>query len=271
MGVPQENAYSRRSEGPKIRGSNDRKRSGGMATATGHSDLPQGTHPIPGTAGGPIPYPVDPAAPAGELLAVIGPAGPGRTSLLLALGGRMRLRGRSIEGGEARRPATAREVRRRVAVARAFGAAAPEPNDRVGELLELAGVYAGHRAGAPAVGKALGRAGLTVVEHPTSAEPGILARGARYEHLPAADQLLLVVALALVGEPEVLLVDAVDDGQDDTGSDRVWTRLRHITESGTTVIAASGSATTAGRYAHRTVLLPHSADDDDCHGHPVTA
>ncbi|MEV6008546.1 hypothetical protein AB0M29_17245 [Streptomyces sp. NPDC051976] len=259
-----------------------------MATATGHGS-PEGTPAtatvlgtgtVPGTgaasgtgtggvprgADGLLADGADPAVPAGELLAVIGPAGPGRTSLLLALGGRMRLRGGGVAAGQARRPAAGREVRRRVAVARAHGAAAPDPYDRVSELLDLAGVHVGGRAGVHAVGRALAAAGLSVADHPGAGLPGVLARGARFEHLPAADQLLLAVALALVGAPEVLLVDAVDDGQDDAGSHRVWTALRRIADAGTTVIAACADAATAGAFAHRTVLLPHDADDDTAHG-----
>lgn len=246
-----------------------------MATAPGH-DAPV---PAPGVAvtaaglalrgsDGPIVTGVHLTAPAGELLAVIGPAGSGRTSLLLALGGRMRLRAGTAEVGTVRLRTGAREVRRRVAVARAQGAAAPDPYDKVGELLGLAGLYAGHRTGARAIGDALAAVGLTVVDHPKSDEPGVLARSARYEHLHAADRLLLAVALALVGAPEVLLVDDVDEGQDDRGSHRVWTELRRVAESGTTVIATASGAMTAGRYAHRTVLLAHGANDDGSDGLP---
>lgn len=200
------------------------------------------------------------AAPGGELFAVIGPAGPARTSLLRALGGRLRWSG-GRGGG-------AGEVRRRVALARAFGAAAPDPYARVGELLD--------RADAGAIGRALDAAGLTVVDHPGGGGPGLLARGARYGRLPVADRILLAVALALAGAPDALLVDAVDDGhegrespdgQGDPAGDRVWTRLRGIADSGTTVVAACSTATAAGGYADRTVLLPHGAHDHDTAGY----
>lgn len=184
------------------------------------------------------------AVRAGELLAVIGPAGPARTSLLRALGG------------------AAPRVRRRVALARAFGAAAPDPYARVGELVD--------RAGAGAIGPALDAAGLTVVDHPEGGGPGVLARGARYGRLAAADRMLLAVALALAGAPDVLLVDAVDDGrpgEDGAGSRRVWARLRRIADAGTTVVAACTTATAAGAHADRTVLLPHSPGDRDTAGY----
>jgi hypothetical protein len=199
-----------------------------MATAIGHGSPAYGTAPA-GPAGG-------------GLLVVIGPAGPERAALLLALGGRMRLPG----------------PRRRVAVARAYGASAPDPYDRVGELLDLAAVHAGLRVGAPRIGEALAATGLRPAEHPDPDRPGTLPRGARFEHLPAQDQLLLAVTLALIPGPDLLLVDTPDD--DAAAADRrVWERLRRIAATVTPVIATAPDAAVAGDYAHRTVVLPHQA------------
>lgn len=68
---------------------------------------------------GPVFEGVDLDVPAGGLLAVHGPAGSGRTSLLLALAGRMRLSGGAVRVGGHVLPAEGRRVRRLVAVARA--------------------------------------------------------------------------------------------------------------------------------------------------------
>jgi hypothetical protein len=195
-----------------------------MATVTGHDDSPRGADHARDSADRGAP-----AAPVGELLVVIGPAGVARSSMVVALGGRLR-----------------GEERRRVAVARGFGAVLPGPDDRVDELLE--------RAGEHAVGRVLGRTPL--------------APRRRYRELPAAEQLLLTVALALAGEPGTLLVDAADDGQDEHGGHRVWSGLRRLADSGTLVVAATAGGATAGGYAHRTVLLPQPAAADAL-GRPV--
>jgi ABC-2 type transport system ATP-binding protein len=244
-----------------------------MATATGRGGPlpgPEGGHVVArGTglrgADGRSVRGADVTAEPGELVAVVGPAGPDRTSLLRELADRTRLRAGNAQVAGERWPGRGRAVRQRTAVARAYGAGAPDPYDRVGESLDLAGVYAGRRAGARAVGDALATVGLTVVEHPgveAGDPPGVLARRSRYEHLHPADQILLAVALALVGGTEVLLVDAVDagdtvgDGQDDAGSHRVWTGLRRVADRGTTVIAATASRRSAEPHADRLVPLP---------------
>ncbi|MEU6849673.1 hypothetical protein ABZ901_07025 [Actinacidiphila alni] len=216
-----------------------------MATATGHRSAAYGTAaPVTGTGG---------------LLAVVGAAGPDRTALLLGLGDRLR------QGA----------ARRRAALVRAHGASAPDPYDRVGELLDLAAVQAGLRVGAVRVGEALTAAGLTLADHPDPARPGTLPRGARYERLPAADQLLLATALALIPGPGLLLVDTDTDTDTDTaaGTDagtaagpdtaaaadpRVWHGLRRIAATGVAVIATATDATLAGDHADRVVLLPHT-------------
>ncbi|WP_433888287.1 ABC transporter ATP-binding protein [Streptomyces sp. CA-111067] len=186
------------------------------------------------------------AVPVGELLAVIGPAGPGRSGMLAGIGGRMRLRG-----------GPAHPVRRRVGVARTFGAAAPDRYDRVGELLDLAAVQAGRRIGAPDVTRALAAAGLRVEDHPPAdAPPGVLPRGTRYEHLSPVDQLLLTVALALIPRPDALLVDGVDAPPDEPAAHRVWATLHDLTTSVPLVAAATTSPSPATSFAHRTIFLP---------------
>ncbi|MGP3927517.1 hypothetical protein [Streptomyces sp. 8N616] len=196
------------------------------------------------------------AVPGAELLAVIGPAGPARTALLTALARRPWLR-----GGGTHRP------RARIAVVRDHGPGAPDPHARVEDLLAAArGV---HRPGShgqeppqedgrrDAVGGALAAAGLALAEGAGRGRaPGVLQRRVRYEVLSRADQLLFALALALADEPASVLVDAADDGLDATARHRVWSRLRRIAESGTTVVAACDSAEAAGIHAHRTVLLP---------------
>ncbi|WP_051939967.1 P-loop NTPase family protein [Phaeacidiphilus oryzae] len=224
-----------------------------MATASGRSAAPGRGSPVQarsvtvtGRPGSGVDFDAEP----GGLLALAGPRGPERTALLLALGGRYRLRGGNLRVGGFALPGQKAAVRRHVAVARALHAFGPDPYDTVGELLSTAGAYAGRRADEAEVRYALERVGLD--------EPP-LPRGARYGALAPLPRLLLAVALALVGRPSVLLVDAVDDGLDDDGTPAAWRALRRVADSGPTVLATCDSASAAASQAHHVVPLEPAA------------
>ncbi|MEU6081232.1 hypothetical protein [Streptomyces sp. NPDC047108] len=174
-------------------------------------------------------------APRCELLAVIGSSGPMRTALLTALAERPWPRDAAEEAGEGHR----------ITVVHRRGPEAPDPQARLADLL----------AGADE--DALAVTGLVAAEGSAhgGAEHGPSPH-TRYEHLSAADQLVVALALAVAGRPDAVVVDAADEGLDATGCHRVWSRLRRVAEAGTTVVAASDSAAAAGLHAHRTVLLP---------------
>ncbi|MEU8570356.1 ABC transporter ATP-binding protein [Streptomyces pathocidini] len=171
-----------------------------------------------------------PPAPEAELLAVIGPAGPGRSALLEALG------------------------ERRWARARAAGPSPREPRvpempqeSRVPETPQASHVSCGSRESHVSHASYANRRVAAVrLREPLGSEPA--AR---------ADQLLLALGLTLADEPDAVLVDSADEGLDTPARDRVWSRLRRIAESGVTVVAACESAETAGTHAHRTVLMPY--------------
>ncbi|MFG2192298.1 hypothetical protein [Streptomyces sp. NPDC048639] len=174
-------------------------------------------------------------APRCELLAVIGPSGPTRAALLAALAERPWPQDGAAAAGDGHR----------IAVVRCQGAEAPDPRARVAELLAEAG------------DDTLAVTGLTMAEACAhGGADGALSPHMRYEHLSAADQLVVALALAVAGGPGAVVVDGADNGLDATGCHRVWSRLRRVAESGTTVVAASESAAAAGLHAHRTVLLP---------------
>lgn len=201
-------------------------------------------------------------AEAGTLTAIAGPAGSGRTSLLLAFAGRMRLAAGEIHVGRhnvRRDPGAARE---HVAVARARGENEPDPSDRVGELLDSAGLYVRRRVRGADLTEALDAVRLDPSSPgPASAPPAgagkTFHRRASFAELHPADQLLLMTVLALLGKPDVVVVDAVDDGLDDTARSRVWSALRSVAERGTTVLATCDSSAAARRAAHQVVHLVH--------------
>lgn len=200
-------------------------------------------------------------AEAGTLTAIAGPTGSGRTSLLLAFAGRMRLAAGEIHIGRHsvnRNPGAARE---RVAVARARGENEPDPSDRVGELLDNAGRYVRRRVRGADLTEALDAVRLDPSPDHASAPPTgseeTFHRRASFAELHPADQLLLMTVLALLGRPDVVVVDAVDDGLDDTARSRVWSALRNVAERGTTVLATCDSSAAARRAAHQVVHLAH--------------
>ncbi|MFF4341240.1 ABC transporter ATP-binding protein [Kitasatospora sp. NPDC001540] len=199
---------------------------------------------------GPVFENVDADVPPGGLLVVHGPAGSGRTSALLALSGRMRLRTGVLRVGRHRAPgAGSGRVRRSVAVARADGAVAAEGRLRVRELV----------AERCWLDRDVTRRG--VVE--AARLLGLHLRGAALaEDLPPLEALLLDVALALAARPPVLAVDAVDRDCPDADRARAWRALAAVTATGCTVLATAAQPPSPPPPGTVLLALPHRADPD---------
>ncbi|WP_158889512.1 ATP-binding cassette domain-containing protein [Amycolatopsis anabasis] len=167
---------------------------------------------------------VEPAS----LAVVAGESGSGRTSLLLALSGRLSLTAGRLEVGGHRLPAQAATVRRLVAPARLRPGVELEPRLRVREVITETLVVAG--ANRQAIGRSCALVGL----HPEGGE--------LVERLPPVEQLLLAVALAVAGRPGALVVDDVDTGLSPESRERAWQALHTVTETGVTVVATATEA-----------------------------
>ncbi|MER8186145.1 ATP-binding cassette domain-containing protein [Kitasatospora sp. NPDC094015] len=169
---------------------------------------------------------VDLRVPAGGLLAVHGPGGSGRTSLLLTLAGRMRLSGGSVRVGRHELPGGERRVRELVALARAEPAVALDGGLTVSELV--------------AERRWMER-DLTmrqIVE--AFAAVGLRVRGGELVgELPAVDGLLLALALALAGRPAAIVVDDIDRGCPAAERARAWQALARVSATGCTVLAGA--------------------------------
>lgn len=173
---------------------------------------------------GPVFEGVDLDVPAGGLLAAHGPAGSGRTSLLLALAGRMRLSGGAVRVGGHVLPAEGRRVRAAVAIARAAPAVALEGRLRVKEVM------AERRLTGEGVTERRIREAFEAV--------GIAPRATDLiEDLDPVEALLLATALALAERLGALVVDDVDDGLPPEAHDRAWQALDRVRDSGPTVLA----------------------------------
>jgi ABC-type lipoprotein export system ATPase subunit len=159
---------------------------------------------------------IDLALTAGSVTAITGPAGSGRSMLLLTLAGRAKpTTGRLVIAGQQRRP----DIRKLVAVARITGAVELEPEMHVVDHIREAELLGNHDYRSAA--KDLG---LDVDPTAVVCE------------LATDDAVLLAVALALAGRPKGLVVDDVDIAATPTQQRRIWTALR---AAGTTVIATT--------------------------------
>ncbi|WP_327175265.1 ATP-binding cassette domain-containing protein [Streptomyces sp. NBC_01335] len=189
------------------------------------------------------------AAP-GTLTALAGPSGSGRTSLLLALTGRMRTaEGRASTGGYPL-PGRLAAVRRITALGPVPGVSELEGALTVTEHLReralLRSRYTGPvrallrpRRERAAVGER-----ITEVVKDAGLDLTALPKAGRTQarDLGRLDALRLSVALALLDEPRLLAVDDTDLGLDAADRAAAWELLRTVAARGTTVLAVCAEA-----------------------------
>ncbi|MGW1325948.1 ATP-binding cassette domain-containing protein [Streptomyces antibioticus] len=212
---------------------------------------------------------VDIDAPAGSLIAIEGPSGSGRTSLLLALTGRMKATEGTAAVGEARLPKQLGAVRRVSALAHVSGVTDLDPALTVGEHLRERALLQRRFGGS--VRELLRPRAERASEARLRVDTALAAAGLDREALPKGtrtavrdleriEALRLSVALALVGRPRLLGVDDTDLKLSEAESAEVWDLLRSVTGSGTTVLAVCAEA------PQDTVALstrPRRLDDED--------
>lgn len=186
--------------------------------------------------------PVTVSLAAGELLAVTGPGGSGRTALVLALAGRLRVAsGKLIVGGHVA-DTEAGAIRSLVAVARAGDAVDLDEFWTVGDAIADRAVLIGRRPD--------GAVQAAVRERLTGAGVDVPAATALYALTPLA-RTLLDLALAAAEDRPVVVLDDADRGLGPEDERRVWAALRALAGEGRAVVAvttdpraAAGTATT---------------------------
>ncbi|WP_225096828.1 ATP-binding cassette domain-containing protein [Streptomyces sp. CoH27] len=187
----------------------------------------------------------------GSLIAIEGPSGSGRTSLLLALTGRMKpTEGTAVVGGLAL-PRRMAALRRTSAVANVAGVTDLEPALTVGEHLRERALLQSrfgdslrdllrprtqrvHQARLR-VDAALAAAGLDLETLPKGSRTAV-------RDLERLQELRLSIALALLGRPGLIGVDDIDLGLSDAERAEAWDLLRSLTRAGTTVAAVCRTA-----------------------------
>ncbi len=205
------------------------------------------------------------AAP-GDLVAVQGEAGSGRTSLLLTLAGRMIPTSGIARIGNYLVPNQLRAVQRIAGLALVPGVTDLDPHltvaDHIRERLllrgrlprrarvaqTLAAVFTPGTTPGAAADPASGTAGRAPAPH-------TLARD-----LDPAQRQLLGVALALVDDPFLVLVDDVDAGLPAARQRALWQALRRVAERGVTVLATCRDAQPAAGIAGQVVRLDRQED-----------
>lgn len=89
------------------------------------------------------------------------------------------------------------------------------------------------------------------------------ARSALVGTLSGGQRQRLAMAIALLGNPAVLLLDEPVSNLDESGRESVWTMLRELKATGTTALIASPSPTDLAGIGDRTVVLHDGEVVDD--------
>ncbi|MFJ8080612.1 ATP-binding cassette domain-containing protein [Streptomyces sp. NPDC096205] len=190
-------------------------------------------------------------APPGALIAIEGPSGSGRTSLLLALTGRMKpTEGSAVVGG-LDLPKRMAAVRRVSALAHVPGVTDLDPALTVGEHLHERALLQRRFTGSVRtllrprrerlaeqrlrVDRALTAVGLDRAALPKGSRTAV-------RDLERLEALRLSLALALIGRPRLLGVDDTDLKLSDAERAEVWSLLGSLAAAGTTVLAVCSEA-----------------------------
>jgi len=163
----------------------------------------------------------------GQLAVIAGSGGSGRTSLLLALAGRMQLITGTVRVDEYLLPGDAQDVQRCVAVAQAPPAVDLDEHLRVGELIAERAMISGANATSEAVQELFEILGF-------DAPPDC-----RVGELRPPERTLLAVSLAAAERPSAVIVDNADGGCGAEEARQVWSALQSLAARGCTVLASS--------------------------------
>ncbi|PRY13888.1 ABC transporter ATP-binding protein [Kineococcus rhizosphaerae] len=205
---------------------------------------------------------VDLDVPAGGTLVVRGRAGSGKTSLLLTLAGRMRPSAGTLTVLGQTLPQRAAAVRRRVALAEVRGVNelddALTVEQHVAERLVLHQPWHRPWAGGRQVAEQLERVEQFLA---LTAEAGADVPALRPKEFVSdvdpLERMVLGVVLALIGKPDVLVVDDVDSLRRSEDRRRAWESLAALQETTPLTVVASCSDASDVRWHpgdHRILL-----------------
>lgn len=201
----------------------------------------------------------------GSIHALVGPQGSGRTSLLLVLAGRMQytggdliVDGKSIKPGRRTRIfGSLRSVQRIAAIAGFHDIDDLDISTGVGEIVnERLGLTSPllHRAETWNAPRIQTIRALTIPR----VEPQIWVR-----NLSAYEDFATRITLALLDDPQILLVDNVDQLSNPEDQREAWEMLGRIQEMGVTVVASTTNTETLPGWVERTVTQRPCGQDEE--------
>ncbi|UQA95323.1 ATP-binding cassette domain-containing protein [Streptomyces halobius] len=215
---------------------------------------------------------VDISAEPGSLIAVEGPSGSGRTCLLLALTGRMRITEGAATVAGFPLPKRMGTVRGRTAIAHVPGVADLEPALTAGEHLQEQALL-GRRLTGSLIGslpwsrrrKDATRARIDAALAAAGLDPATLPKGLRtaVRDLERLEALRLSIALAVMHGPRLLAVDDVDLKLSADERALAWRLLRDLALAGTTVVAVGSDAPADALIVRTTPADARSGDAQD--------
>ncbi len=174
----------------------------------------------------------------GEIFGILGPNGAGKTTTVECLAGL-----RHPDGGQIRvlglDPQQDRERLRRHVGVQLQGSQLPEKLT-VGEALEL---YRSFYPDPADTGRLAGDLGLTDVQ------------GTRFGKLSGGQRQRLSIALALIGNPTVAVLDELTTGLDPQGRRDTWEVIESIRDSGVTVLLVSHFMDEVERLCDRVAVI----------------
>lgn len=174
----------------------------------------------------------------GELFALLGTNGAGKTSTMELLEGLAAPTGGTVRVLGHDPYAERDKVRPRIGVMLQEGGFPSELT-----VLETARMWAGCTSGARPVGDVLERVGLG-------------GRGkVRVKQLSGGERRRLDLAMALLGDPEVLFLDEPTTGLDAEGRQETWELVRELREGGTTVLLTTHYLEEAEELADRLAIM----------------
>ncbi|MEV0645150.1 ATP-binding cassette domain-containing protein [Phytomonospora sp. NPDC050363] len=171
----------------------------------------------------------------GQLVAIAGQGGTGRTSLLLTLTGRFKHSAGTVSVDGHSEP---KRVREYAAIASAGPAVEPDEYLTVGALISERLVIGGAEITPASVVEACALFGID----PDS--------GTLFGHLDAPTKILFALALATAEHRPIIAVDDVDAGLDRRGVHRVWSALRTLADHGHLVLATTAQPDMADVTVH---------------------
>lgn len=181
------------------------------------------------TPSGPVFGPLDLDIPGGATVAVIGDPDAGKSSLLLALTGRMHgtrgeLRVAGIDGRT-----HSRRIRKITSVARIDQVIVPEWTLSLDDCITERGLADACPPGSR-LPNFLHTAGLMGLD---------VRRNQMFRQLTPADQTRAAVALATIQPPKVVVLDDLDRGANLRDQEQLWAGLQALAAEGVTVIATT--------------------------------